>query len=452
MFLVTLAWFFGAFWMSATAGAAPTNYATALGASNFQFGVLAALPFVASFLTLPGTLLIEATGKRKVIFLICLLFQRLMWIPIALVPLWIYKTHGDAGRAWAANAFLGLIFLMQCGQAFGGMGWIGWMSDLIPPGIRGTYFSRRRQWGLLSSIPAALGAGWLLDHYALTNNAEILLTWCAVVFLVACVFGTLDIVVFFWVPDVPTAPKKGDHLMRSWGEPLRNRNFLWFAGFVAAYVFAVAPMGPFATKFIMTQLGAGDVTGGQSKGLNQITQLMLIVAPSAAQLLVFGVWGKAADRMGKRPVLILASLGMVPVAIGWCFITRDTIWLGYVVSGARWRTLGRRRRRQLQHRPGVLGIGRQERYEGRNGLCRGQCRDREHRWHARRVRLWAAGGMDQRSELDCAADRPVHLLPCAVSRQRGAAATGGSGLPAVHARTRSPPEHGGSPLHDLEHL
>src|SRR6185436_1341458 len=63
------------------------------------------------------------------------------------------------------------------------------------------------------------------------------------------------------------------------------------------------------------------------------TQMMLITAPALAQLLVFGAWGRAADRMGKRPVLILAGLGLVPVGLGWCFVTRQHIWLGYVLSG-----------------------------------------------------------------------------------------------------------------------
>src|SRR6185436_5665550 len=62
------------------------------------------------------------------------------------------------------------------------------------------------------------------------------------------------------------------------------------------------------------------------------TQMMLITAPALAQLLVFGAWGRAADRMGKRPVLILAGLGLVPVGLGWCFVTRGQIWLGYVLS------------------------------------------------------------------------------------------------------------------------
>jgi len=61
-------------------------------------------------------------------------------------------------------------------------------------------------------------------------------------------------------------------------------------------------------------------------------QSRLLVAPMIAQLLVLPIWGKAADRMGKKPVLAIASLGLVPVGFGWCFCGKDLLWLGYVLS------------------------------------------------------------------------------------------------------------------------
>ena len=208
--------------------------------------MLAAIPFMASFLTLPGTLLIEATGKRKWIFLVGLYFQRLMWIPIALVPTvdLTLRWQMAAGRSPSPRSS-SLMFLMYCRQAVGGPGWIGWMSDLIPPGIRGTYFSRRRQWGLLSGIPAAWGAGWLLDHFAGAGQCCIHddLVRGGVPGGVRC-SASLDICTsFIGCPNVPTPPKKGTDLLRAWGEPLRNRDYLRFAGFVGTLVFAFAPDG-----------------------------------------------------------------------------------------------------------------------------------------------------------------------------------------------------------------
>src|SRR4029078_988223 len=135
-----------------------------------------------------------------------------------------------------------------------------------------------------------------------------------------------DIATFHAVRDVPRPPQWGRGLLQAMRQPLTDRNFLWLAGFVATLVFAVSFMGQFVTLYIIDQLG-----GAGGKDVNIVTQLMLIIAPSIAQLFLLPVWGHAADRMGKRPILILAGLGLVPVGIGWCFVTRQHIWLGYVL-------------------------------------------------------------------------------------------------------------------------
>src|SRR5438105_12162685 len=67
--LVTLAWVFGSVWITATAGAPYSIFAIHLKASEFQIGLLAALPFIASFASIPAGLLTDRTGKRKSIYL-----------------------------------------------------------------------------------------------------------------------------------------------------------------------------------------------------------------------------------------------------------------------------------------------------------------------------------------------------------------------------------------------
>src|SRR3954453_5572371 len=67
--LVTLAWVFGSVWATATGGAPLTLFAHSLGATEFQFGLLSALPFVASLIQMPASALIERTGRRRCIFL-----------------------------------------------------------------------------------------------------------------------------------------------------------------------------------------------------------------------------------------------------------------------------------------------------------------------------------------------------------------------------------------------
>ncbi len=337
LFLATLAWGFGSVWMNSTAGTPLANFATALRASEFEKGLLAAMPFLASLLCIPAALLIERTGERKRIFFWGLLTQRFMWIPIAVLPVWLIQRYGvESAAAPAMALFLMLMFLMHAGQAVGGPAWISWMADVVPDRVRGKYFGRRRQWGILPALPAAVAVGYLLDRYGGTPQTTPLrmLYWCSGIFLVAMVFGVMDIAMFKGVADVPKPPRRGAHLLRAWLLPLRNRNFLWFAGFVATLVFAVSFMGQFVTFYIIEQLGGAPGGTGARGGVNMVTQLMLIVAPALAQLLVFSTWGRAADRMGKRPLMILAGLGLVPVGLGWCLVTRQTIWLGYVLSAA----------------------------------------------------------------------------------------------------------------------
>ena len=331
--LGTLAWVFGSIWFNTTSGTPVTNYAKALGASEFQFGLLAALPFLASLLSITSSIAIEATGRRKTIFLAALYFQRAMWLPIGLVPIWIlWKWPHRADLA--TLAFLWLIFFMHCGQAIGGPAWVAWMADVVPERVRGKYFSRRRQWGVITAVPAAILVGYLLDRYAVARGRGVMLMWCAMIFFVAALPGLMDIELFRHVPDAPQPRHKGGwrKLLRGVREPLHNKEFLWFAGYVATMFFAISFMGQFVTKYVMEQAFAGDAASRTWS--NTITQMMVIVAPNVGMLLVLGMWGKVADRMGRKPLLVVAALGLVPVALGWCFLTPKYVWIGYALSAA----------------------------------------------------------------------------------------------------------------------
>ena len=323
MEIITLGWFFGCVWQTATTGSPTTIFLKGLHASPLHYGIFAALPFVASLLSLPASLLIERTGKRKTIFLSTLYFQRMLWFPIALVPLWLL-THGSSGAAGAMAVFLGLMFVMHGVGAAGSPAWVSWMADVVPDRLRGKYFSRRRQWGLASAIPAAVLIGWLLDHRAITFDPMTTMRWCAIVFMCSAVFGIVDIFLFQYIPDVPKAPQRGSGLLKALREPLRNRQFLWFAGFVGTLTFAVGFMQQFVTLYLLERVGVGS--GG--------TQAIVLVVPMAAQLLMLPVWGLAVDRMGKKPVLAVAGLGLVPVALGWCLLGPSNLWLAFLLGAA----------------------------------------------------------------------------------------------------------------------
>lgn len=315
--VITISGPFWCVWYNTTTGEPLTLFAQKLGASNFEFGLLTALPFLASMMAVPGSLLIERTGRRKRLFLCTLYAQRFLWIPIALLPFLIHS------RGTALSAFLWLMSAMYAVGSIGGPAWLGWMADVVPSRLNGKYFSRRRQWGICAAIPAAAFMGWFLDHGVDPASGRALLGWCAAFFLVATVCGIADIHMHEYVPAMDPMPRPAGSLLATFHAPLRDRPFLFASAFIGMMTFAVTFLGQFATLFLLDRVGMG----------NMAVQMALVVAPMVGQWLTLGAWGRAADRAGKRPLLVLASIGLVPVGIGWCFVTPGCPWLAYTLAG-----------------------------------------------------------------------------------------------------------------------
>ena len=71
-------------------------FALALGANNFQIGILAAIPFIMQLLQIPAILLVEKLQRRKAIATISWFFAQLLWFPAALIPFFIKVPSGGA--------------------------------------------------------------------------------------------------------------------------------------------------------------------------------------------------------------------------------------------------------------------------------------------------------------------------------------------------------------------
>src|SRR5690606_34475875 len=111
--LLNSAWMLGTFWVFAISGAAMAQFAIALDTPAFGFGLLAALPFLASFLQLPGSYVLERFGNRRLLMLWSFSLGRLMWVAAAAVP-WIFHKQPEiwwkllillVGLAWAGEHF-----------------------------------------------------------------------------------------------------------------------------------------------------------------------------------------------------------------------------------------------------------------------------------------------------------------------------------------------------------
>jgi MFS family permease len=327
MAFVTVAWMFGAVWHTVTTGAPLTLFARGLGASHFQFGLLAAMPYIAALAALPGSLLVERTGDRKRLFLFCHYLQRSLWVVIAVAPVLLVSQFGPAASPRAVTIALALIFLMYTSGAFGGPAWVSWMADVVPPRVRGAYFARRRMWGMVTAIPACVGVGWGLSRLAREGLPSVagvpaVVFWCAALFVGVSVFGLLDIALFQPLPHRPRQPRDDGRLLHSMLAPLKDRPFVALSLFVGAMNFTVGFTNQFATLYVIERMKLDHVHA----------QLMLLAAPMVLQLLMLPAWGAAVDRVGRKPLLILSGLGLVPMSFGWCLMgSGGSVWLGYLL-------------------------------------------------------------------------------------------------------------------------
>ena len=136
----TMAGVVGTVFFVATSGAFLTSFARKLGASQFQIGLISGVMPFAGTAQLLSAFLIETHGwQRKPVLLLSMAVQRLLWVPILLLPYYLgAATNGfkdaaqPAGTAQGTWLLLGLIVLSGLVGGFGGLAWQAWIADLVP--------------------------------------------------------------------------------------------------------------------------------------------------------------------------------------------------------------------------------------------------------------------------------------------------------------------------------
>ncbi|MCL2221343.1 MAG: MFS transporter [Oscillospiraceae bacterium] len=294
----------GTFLFSAQFGVAFTGYASSLGAGEFVFGLITALPVLASLLQIPASYLAVKTGRFKQIFLIGGVIQRVAWVVIAFIP-FLFQIQDS--RLWA---LIVLVTLASMSGSFVAITHMTLMGAVIPMEIRGRYVTTRQKVLMVVSLISGLGFAFLLD------NIPGFLGY-TIVFGVGGVAGLIDILMYMRV-DFSSIPKKTK------STPLRKgirdcftkpimRKYLIFWTF---WSFAVNISGPFFNKYAI------DVLGLSYMSLIIFGQIMSQVVA----LLVISRWGVFLDRYGSVPTMMISSIVSTFVGFVWLFAVPGAIW------------------------------------------------------------------------------------------------------------------------------
>lgn len=319
---VVIAWVFGSLWMFTITGAAMTQFARGLGLPDWGFGLLAALPFIGTLFQLPASFLQERFGRRKAWFLVTLSTSRVLWIAVALIP-WLLPAAWGQAR-WAV--MLMLIGLSWISAQMGSPAFMSWYSDLVPRRVRGRYTAMRNTVTMPLTLLATLGVGWWLwsaEQSSETSASDTLLIIASLIVGLAGLMGTLDIFCFIPVQDPkPSRGHRNTRLGSLLAAPLKDRNFRRYLAYNFTLMLGLGFLGQYVWLFAFDGAGLSALQAN----------LMLVAVPMLLRSAAYPAWGRLVDRLGKKPVMLIAGGLFVFGPMGWFLVTPELIWPGYLLT------------------------------------------------------------------------------------------------------------------------
>lgn len=299
-------------------GAVLTAWALHLGATPLTIGLLGALPLAAQILQLPGAWLTQAFGP-KAVAITAIGASRLVWLPMVAVP------FVELPAPTALQVFVGVVAVAAIFGVIGNNAWTAWMGELVPSAIRGRFFSLRIVYITVAGAVASLGAAIALDGLSPRGWKGPTLGGLAAV---ACIAGTLSTYLLHRQhdPQRTRSRQRPDwRVLISVTRAPQTRAFLWY---LLGWNSAVALSASFFSLHMLSNLRTGfAIAALHGAG---VAAVRIVSAP---------LWGRAVDRLGARPVLVLCSFGIAAVPAIWLLPTPAFLWplaLEATLAGALW--------------------------------------------------------------------------------------------------------------------
>lgn len=293
-----------------------------LNASSFQIGALSGLSsFLPPLFQIMGSKLIERHSRKKIIITFVTL-QALMWIPILLLSLLLWK---NLFVAYLPTILIIFYTIYAIFGAIAGPAWFSLMGDIVPDDKRGKYFGNRHKITNTVLIISTILGGFLLDYF--TTRGLILIGF-SIFFFLACVFRLISAGLFNKHYEPKLKLEKDYYFtLLQFIKKAPSTNFGKFVIFVSLFYIGVMVGGPFISVYMLKSLN-----------LSFTTYMIINMSASVATLLFMPIWGRFADKYGNRQLLKIGSflVGIMPVL--WIF-SGNPIYLIFVpqlVSGVGW--------------------------------------------------------------------------------------------------------------------
>lgn len=306
------------------------GFAFLLGAKDPELGLLAALPVFGNLLQYVSAALSRRLTARKPIVTVAATLSRVTWLGIGLLPFFL-------DRALALQVFLALWFFTNGLISLSGNLWVSWMADLVPPRIRGRYFSRRTRATTFVLVVTPLTLSFVLSRwFGLRPGADLedpavralQAQGFALAFGLSAVFGVICCFLLAKQPEPLREPlstaEPGWFLA-----PVRDRQFWPLLAFNAVFWAANGLASPFWTPFQLKQLQLPyEYVNG-----------WFVIVQGTCMVLSLKLWGRVSDRFGNRPVIALSLMLISTHPWYYVFASAERSWLIFfdaASSGLAW--------------------------------------------------------------------------------------------------------------------
>ncbi|MGL5871981.1 MAG: MFS transporter [Xenococcaceae cyanobacterium] len=317
---------FSAFFGCVTAEILLGNFLLELGATSIEIGMLWAIPMLANFLQPIGAILADRSQSRRQYNLRIFVPARLLWLLLAMAT--IGFEMGWCQSHQLIELTLIVVFFAHTSGALATANWTSWMAVLVPRRLRGRYFGLRNSAANLTNLISVPLLGLLVSRWQVSTVQSF-----GLILILAVVAGLISLGFQLLMADVnpqqaietintPTATPTSLTF-------LKDFNFLKFLLFNGLWMFAVNSSAPFFNIYLLKDL---------SLDISWVTFYSSLTA--GANVLMLVVWGKLADRIGNRPILIGVGITVAIVPLLWLGIGENSLsmrlWLPllYLLTGA----------------------------------------------------------------------------------------------------------------------
>jgi MFS family permease len=268
-----------------------------LNATNFQIGLLTAIPRLFGFLSeLFSSNILDRVKNRKRMLRTFSLIHALMFIPIFLSFMFIgYET-------WFLIFFVTAYFV--AGYIIAPV-WISLIGDIVPDRIKGSYFGKRNEITGFVGFVSLLMGGILLQYFSGIN----VIFAFGLIFLAAMIAKLISSYCFSRVYEPEYVVEDGSKFsFISFIKRMRSTNYGIFVLYLCLFSFSVQIAGPFFAVYMLRDLN-----------FNYLNFTLVTGASAVASFLSMPLWGKYANTFGNRRIIALTGVLIPFVPLLWFF-------------------------------------------------------------------------------------------------------------------------------------